>query len=307
MKKQFFIVLVLVITVLVLSGCGDIDPVRENQPGQAQGASVTVTSVPTTEPSISEQPTVTITVTIEPTPTPGSRHFVENDEYYEANAVLDDTKQLTIPVYEDEDLLHAFGVAGFRPGTNLSWDAMMKSESCAKAWAIRKYFPNPAIRKRADGLYYWVYDSNKGRRLFLFFHERFYRIVAIGYPVVIQSGTPLKKYADFASIQPGSTLRDVENIDSIVEVYRREFYGADGQWINKMTSTNRDRATVHYLSDGLLVIHYYDINEENELLVSSIEYYDDYCMPAGLTKFYQNMEELIIDYRLNPLDLPSVE
>ena len=280
MKKQMFLVFVLVITVLVLSGCGDIDPVGEKQSGQAQGASVTVTSVPTTGPSISEQATVTITVTVEPTPTPGSRHFVENDEYYEANAVLDDTKQLTIPVYEDEELLHAFGVAGFRPGTNLSWDAMMMTESCAKAWAIRKYFPNPAIRKRADGLYYWVYDSNKGRRLFLFFHERFYRIVA---------------------------LRDVENIDPIVEVYRREFYGADGQWINKMTSTNRDRATVHYLSDGLLVIHYYDINEENELLVSSIEYYDDYCMPAGLTQFYQNMEELIIDYRLNPLDLPSVE
>ena len=105
-------------------------------------------------------------------------------------------------------------------------------------------------------------------------------------------------YSDFSCISVGDSILDVEKVDDICEYYIEKFktpisYGI----MESMAKEGRGCCSIHYLTDGLLKIQYGAVNDKGEAVVTSIDYYPDYVM--------ETCDGEVLDYRLNPLDLPK--
>lgn len=205
-----------------------------------------------------------------------------------------DKKTLNIPVYNEEDLL--FKTDG-KFYLNRDFCCYENTNALMTyTGGIMEAYPDPAIREREDGSLYFIYDTDTGYRLFLFFTHENDLQTPVGFPTVIKE---LLSYNDFAGLKVGDPIEDVEAIDSvatlhkklIVEVWNLDPVGAAGHAKKGYPCTS-----IHYLSDGILKIEY-EMLEGQKLIISNMVFKEDYIL--------KNARGKNINYKIIESDLPA--
>lgn len=164
------------------------------------------------------------------------------------------------------------------------------------------FYPTEVIRQRDADTFYFVYDTDDGIRLFVFYSEKngdgeYDGIqTPVGYPILISK---MLSHADFAGIQAGGRAEKVRAIDPAMSVYEDMFFNVY-KWNSIASESKRKEndpvATIHYLRDGLLKIEY-DIVDDNRLVVIDL-IFEPNC---NLTHLFGETYY----YRILPQDLPD--
>lgn len=205
-----------------------------------------------------------------------------------------DKKALNIPVYNEEDLL--FKTNGmfylnrdfcFYENTN----ALMTYTG-----GIMKAYPDPAIREREDGSLYFIYDTDTGNRLFLFFTCENDLQTPVGFPTVIKE---LLSYNDFSGLKIGDPIEDVEKIDSVATLHKKliiDVWNLDPVGAEFHAKNGYPCTSIHYLKDGILKIEYKMLDDQS-LVISDIVFSKDYTL--------ENAKGKVVNYKINEADLPT--
>lgn len=209
-------------------------------------------------------------------------------------------KMLNIPVYEAEELMHNTNGA-FYIGRDC---AMYRETFNTRPYtnSILNSFPTEAIRQRDETSMYFIYQSDSGFYLYLFFSEENGDPewdglnTPIGYPIVI---CKMLRYEDFSEIQVGDGVEKLREIDPVIAIYESMFFDHFG-WNTYAAEHHRKNnnpiSSIHYLKDGLLKIEY-DIIDDTQLVVENIIFDENY----DLTNLYGET----YNYRILPQDLPE--
>lgn len=220
------------------------------------------------------------------------------DNFYEVimkeKVAESDKRALNIPVYYEEDLL--FKTDGkFYLNRDFCFYENQNAHMTYTG-GIMEAYPDPAIREREYGSLYFIYDTDTGYRLFLFFTYENDLQDPIGFPVVIKE---LLSYNDFSGLKIGDPIEDVEAIDSvatlhkklIIDVWNLDPVGAAGHAKDGYPCTS-----IHYLSDGILKIEY-EMLEGQKLVISNMVFNENYVL--------ENARGKDINYKINEIDLPT--
>ena len=304
MKKTKLIMISFMLT-LILAACDDTWKTQENISGEENVKNdgerlETIDNTPT------GVPIVTITPTLTPTIQPLSQEEIlslslpEVADYVRKSALSDECIALEVKVYDDEFWEERLVGKGRPYHIGVDFGAFERSgRGTSLVQTFLYMYPETKARKMPNGMYYMAYASESGGRVYYFASEENDLRALIGLPVLICG--KLKKHSDFESITIGCTLDDVLAIDSTVEDYYDLFYhwmqpNKDSMW----AATNVLRhTTVHYLEDGILVYGYGALNDSGKLVITEIKYSPEYTL--------QDCRGRDIVYKINPLDLPSVE
>lgn len=148
-------------------------------------------------------------------------------------------------------------------------------------------YPVVALRKVGNGKYYDVRKYRYGGYLYSFY-DMFFDASEGKYTtddetyITFIGGVYVENildYADFSSIKIGSTIQDVEQIDSAVAMYMLcdKYNEMEDAFSSNdlMLKYKKDKAySLHLLTDGLLTIHYDKKN--GEYIVSDIVFSEDF-------------------------------
>ena len=246
------------------------------EPEATAVSEVTKAPEPTTEPT--EEPTA------EPTNTPEPK-----------------AEKLDIPVYPDEELF-------FTPCTELNlgqdYTGFIEFSIILNDLdRILEMFPTDALRKADTGEEYIIYDSEGGYREYIFLRRLQRRTITKGYYIVIGD---MRSYSDFAQLKVGDPIEDVEKIDSVASLFKRQFLDVDGyvpETANEAADSGYPLCSIHYLTDGILKIDY-DMLDDRSLVISNTVYSPDY------TLLHRDMGDdgiiyAPLNYRIEPIDLPE--
>ena len=156
------------------------------------------------------------------------------------------------------------------------------------------HYPGGAVRKLQDGRAYIVYDLDSGCRLFRFLYGKYDYICSEGFPLVIKEPVC---YDDFAALKTGDSIEKVCEVDPVGEFYKKriEASSIDKVMMDGMIEEGRGFSSIHYLTDGILLIAY-DMDENRDLFIRSMTYSKDYTLPNNLGG--------TTDYRVCEVDLP---
>lgn len=119
-----------------------------------------------------------------------------------------------------------------------------------------------------------------------------------GFPVVINKSKILS-LRDFKDIQIGDSMEDVEAIDNIVTLYKREIFEKFNFTpiaFENLKKFGTPITTIHYLKDGILAFEY-TMTEEQKVLVSGITYYEDYII--------KTFDGELTSHKIKDIDLPA--
>lgn len=206
----------------------------------------------------------------------------------------DDSVPLSdIPVYSEGDLLSVHSY--FRLLFDQRRDSML--DTAETAAGMYTCYPGAAVRRLEDGRTYFVYDTDTEYRLFALLDTKWAtRVLPAGYYVIVKDA---HSYSDFAELKIGDGFEAVEEIDSVAGIYRKYLEGMrtplDKISTEIMNEEGYPVTSVHYLTDGLLLIEYL-ANDDNELYVNNIRYCEDYRVT--------NPEGETVNYKLDDIDLP---
>ncbi len=212
----------------------------------------------------------------------------------EMAAAEDEELAMKIPIYIEDELLFKSGWqfdlcrdSGINKGLSLTPNHL---------GGILVTYPTEAIRRKQEDSLYLMYDTDSGYRLFLYSQGEDYPLTTSGFPVVVRDP---HLYDDFHALKAGNTIEEVEKIDPVAGLVRKEIIDV---WnLVPLAATNLAKTgfpctSIHYLRDGILRIEY-EMLEDRSLVISDMEYRDDYRLgqPTGN----------VIDYRINDKDLPE--
>jgi hypothetical protein len=221
-------------------------------------------------------------------PTKGEYNIRFVESYIEEKETTQ-PNQAIIPCFYEYELLFnnsgrfAIGYdAGFHIHMGLRFDLFEK---------IVDVFPDPLVRNIGDYIYL-IYDTDKQTRLFLFYSlsksEAFF---LDGIPVIMKKELT---YKDFANICIGNSLEDVEGIDPVMSVYRRNFDGMNDETISSLNRKGIPLTSIHLLSDGILKIEYERSGRTYE--IKNVIYEDDFVLDGLFGKTcYKILEDDYID------------
>ena len=276
MKK----LLVILLAVFLLSGCDQVSPEQ--------------TTVPTTEPT---------TQTTEPIEAAQKRQEIQadNDERDNFVSVIEANKETNsktklekIPVYIEEELL--FKTDGlfflnrdacFTEGSNARWNY---------TGVLLDAYPTEAIRSRDSDTVYFVYETDTGYRLYLFFSYENDLDTPVGFPVVV--GKALS-YRDFKDVAVGDRMEEVEAIDPTASLHKKmilEVFDLVPIAAQRLAEQGYPCTTIHYLKDGILKIEY-EMQEDRSLVVSNMVFSKDYQIESANGK--------VVNYKIEDIDLPT--
>lgn len=157
--------------------------------------------------------------------------------------------------------------------------------------------PNTAFRK-CEGRGYLAYDTETGYRVFVFTDEAHGYKVRTGLPVILRSGSALE-YADFSGLSDGDPIDSVCAVDPIAEIYKVKFSEyleyPDPLFFNRGAERGVFYSSIHYLTDGLLLIEYY-MNDAREIVIQGMTYSAD--------RILADRSGDNIDYTILDVDLP---
>ena len=304
MKKTKLIMISFMLA-LILAACDDTWKPQESITGE-ETIKEDGDSLRTNENTPTQVPTSTITPTLTPTIPPLSKEqllamtYSEVADYIRLTALSDEMTALRVMVYDNE--LWEGGLLGKSCSYHIGKDFGVTETHSNDISSIRGVlirYPGTVLRKMPEDMYYMAFESESGDRVYYFASEKTELRTMIGLPVLICG--ELKKYSDFAGITLGCTLDDVLMVDSTVEEYYDFYYHIqtpnEG---NLWAGTKALRyTTVHYLEDGILVFGYGALNESGKLVITEIKYSPEYTLT--------DCRGRDIVYKINPLDLPSVE
>ena len=199
-----------------------------------------------------------------------------------------------IPVYYEEELL--FNTDG---RFWLNRDACFFEGTSARqnsSAGIMAAYPTSAMRCRDDGSVYTIYDTDTGYRLYLLFSGENDYVTTVGFPLVIKDKL---SYTDFAELKNGDSIEQVEKIDSIAGLYKKELtdvFNANSKGAEGFAEMGYPYTSIHYLSDGILKIEY-TILEDKYVVITDMEFNEDYKLVSANGK--------TVNYKIADADLPD--
>ena len=151
--------------------------------------------------------------------------------------------------------------------------------SCSSLDAVAAKIGVECLRVNDTGVYYSVHKVEQGGLLYVFYGR--WTVRELGDQSVDHWYYVNKEhsYADFHGIEVGSTIRAVEAIDPAARLWHNEFLRSCTRTPTKAYDTFSSQ---HYLSDGVLTIHYKNTDDdpydrkEGDFVVCDIEYTQDY-------------------------------
>jgi hypothetical protein len=200
-------------------------------------------------------------------PVEGDIHFVES---YISERRTTQSDSISIPCFNEEVLLFDTGCytlgfdAGFHSDFNFRTDLFEQ---------IVQVFPDPVVRQMSDEIYL-IYDTDKQTRLFLYFSITKAKAFFVdGFPIIMK-----KKLAnhDFAELKTGASLDDVEKIDPVMSIYKRQFDSISTERIQFIKKQGTPLTSIHLLTDGIIKIVYDKIDEKYQ--ITDIIYNDDFIL-----------------------------
>ena len=129
-------------------------------------------------------------------------------------------------------------------------------------------YPGGAVRKLEDGRAYIVYDLDSGSRLFFFLYWKNDYICSEGFPLVIKGPVC---HEDFAGLKTGDPIDMVCEVDPVGEFFKKriEASSIDKVLMDGMIADGMGFSSIHYLTDGILLIAY-DMDENRDLFIRSM-------------------------------------
>lgn len=199
-----------------------------------------------------------------------------------------------IPVYKEEELL--FNTNGM---FYLTKDASSYEGTNARmndSGAIMAAYPTSAMRHRDDDSVYTIYDTDTGYRLYLQFSSENEYVTTVGFPLVVKEKL---SYADFSELKIGDKIEQVEKIDSVAGLHKKELI--DVMDVNSKAAVARAArgypcTSIHYLSDGILKIEY-TMLEDKYIVITGMEFNKDYQLVSANGK--------TVNYKITDIDLPE--
>lgn len=215
------------------------------------------------------------------------------DATQQTEASKENLSKLNVPVYEETELIFNSPVRLYK---DVSAYYLLSANTPHKKSFLMRVRPMTALRVLSAESSYAMYDTDTGYRMYLFFDDREGYGWMVGYPIVVKD---VLSYSDFAGLKVGDSIDKVEQTDSVTTLYKHLF-------LEKMDLTVRDTtmhlnsdnpiATVHYLQDGILKIHY-AMHEEGKLVIAEIIYNEDYCLVDALDR--------TLNFKIKNIDLPG--
>ena len=199
-----------------------------------------------------------------------------------------------IPVYYEEELL--FNTNGM---FYLNRDACFgegKSARVNDSGAIMAAYPTSAIRHRDDDSVYTIYDTDTGYRLYLLFSSENEYVTPVGFPLVVKEKL---SYADFSELKIGDSIEQVEKIDSVAGLIKKELidvFNVDFKGAAARAERGYPCTSIHYLTDGILKIEY-TVLEDKYIVISDMEFNKDYQLISANGK--------TVNYKIMDIDLPE--
>jgi hypothetical protein len=139
------------------------------------------------------------------------------------------------------------------------------------------------LRRTDDTSAYCIFKTDEGGLVYCFFKEE-YSSWYLHNAVYVKNA--LTKDA-FTNIGVGSSLRDVSNVDNLVDVYEADAL----KWQTK------EFLTIHLLKDCLVLINF--SSDNGQFVVTDIRYFDDF-------KFERHeLGGWVYDYTILPQDYPG--
>lgn len=199
-----------------------------------------------------------------------------------------------IPMYTEKELLFATeGVFDLGRDAGVYANLNYRPNSTG---AILTAYPTKAIREQDNNTTYFIYDTDTGYRLYLFFKADGEALYLQGYPIILRK---LLSYDDFKKIKVGDSISAVERIDAVASLYKKqitEVWNLNYEGAKSNAEHGMPCVSVHYLKDGLLVFKY-DMLENSELVISHIDYKADFILADVLDEN--------VCYKINEVDLPT--
>lgn len=201
-----------------------------------------------------------------------------------------------IPVYKEEELLY-FDNSSILPGLD---PAYFIGSSYGDIYSILGHFHTDRIRMRDDGALILVYSTDSGFRVFCICDPKQDNAVKLGLAMVVKEQ---HSYEEFSQLKIGDDISEVEKIDSAAELFVRQ-----AEWLKNdapdyhllfnspAQQCNAPLSTVHYLTDGILMISYKMLDDDETIVISNIIYNEDRILP--------DPEGNPIDYTVCEDDLP---
>lgn len=214
----------------------------------------------------------------------------------EGKRSISEQETLEVPVYGEYDLILNACLGGFYLGMDFADRENLNCAETATSNVLYTY-PDPAIRERDEDSVYLMYDTDTGYRLYLFLSDAINGMwTPAGLPLVVKE---MHSYADFAGIEVGDSIEEVEAIDSIASMNKYQNHVVHD--LNKTAYDNRIAYgtpvnSIHYLTDGILKIEY-EMLDNGDIVVYRIIYSEDYILPDSLGR--------PVNFKVLDADLPA--
>lgn len=142
---------------------------------------------------------------------------------------------------------------------------------------IEEYPPQivRTINNNGQKSMYFVYQTDKNTRLFIFFFENDEYQFTRGFPIIMKESLSLN---DFINIEVGQTIDMVNKIDPIVSLYKQGYDTLSYEQIQKIYVEGTETiSTVHLLKDGIINISY-ERDVDGEYIIQEIQKSDDFSI-----------------------------
>lgn len=188
------------------------------------------------------------------------------DQYIEKYLVpIDEEIEPSSIVYYDEEEI-IYNGEGYVLGQDCDMFMVYSSYVCVHTLSkLVEAYPDPILRDCGNGYLYAMYHTDNDNRLYVFIEKESNLngyMGTVGFPVLM---TERLSYSDFSNIKIGSSIDDVEKVDSVVKLY-------------KNIEEGKNKTTVHLLTDGMLQINYVIVDGEYRIYEKKFdkEFFDIY-------------------------------
>lgn len=218
-----------------------------------------------------------------PSPTPtGGKYYTKADitdiiefpQYISQPAIPDDQ----IDKYPEEDFLfrnHCF--AFYRDMDFYIRVPILRYDGIGSV--VSEYPPQivKTIENNGQRSMYFVYETDKNTRVFVFFFESDNYRFTRGYPIIMKKALYMK---DFSSLSIGDSMKCVEEIDPITPFYRQGYDNLSDDMVEKIYVKGIESiSSVHLLKDGAIRIDY-NRAPDGDYTISKIISSHDFTIPV---------------------------
>lgn len=139
-------------------------------------------------------------------------------------------------------------------------------------------YPPQAIRiigNNEQKSMYFVYETDDGTRVFVFFFEGDNFQYTRGFPIIMKKTLNLEA---FSALAVGDSIDDVESIDPIASLYKKGYDTLSDEMIQQLYVEGPENiSTIHLLSNGIVKINYIR-TADGDYIISKINSSKDFTI-----------------------------